>query len=263
MRVGLRRLRAALSIFSEMLQDDESRHVTGELKWLTGELGPARGIDVFIRRVVQPLQAQHSHKDAVRALCQDVLRRRNDAYQRATDALASPRYRRLMLDVAGWIETGDCLMAGHELAAARRRRSARAFAAKELSQRRAKILKRGRKLRELEPAKRHELRIAAKKLRYGAEFFACLFPSGKSAKLPFLLALKELQDCLGALNDIVAHEELTARIAEEAASAGEPRRQLPFIAGIALGQEKSRIDPLLRTGLDQHRKFVKAKPFWR
>jgi len=264
MRVGLRRLRAALSIFSEMLQDHESRYVHGELKWLTGELGPAREIDVFIKRVVQRLQAHRAHKDAARALCEDVLRRGGDAYRRAMDALTSARYRGLMLLVAGWIETGDWLTAEDELASARRQRSARAFATKELSQRRARIVKRGRKLLELEPHKRHKLRISAKKLRYGAEFFACLFPRAKAAKLrkSFLQALKELQDCLGALNDIVAHEELTAKIAEDAA-AGKSRGQLPFIAGVASGQEESRTDSLLHKALDQHRGFARAKPFWR
>ena len=47
----------------------------------------------------------------------------------------------------------------------------------------AKIVKKGKKLRELDAEKRHKLRIAAKKLRYGGEFFATLLPGKKSANV--------------------------------------------------------------------------------
>ena len=36
MRVGLRRLRAAISLFSNLLGDQETERVKAELKWLTG-----------------------------------------------------------------------------------------------------------------------------------------------------------------------------------------------------------------------------------
>src|ERR1051325_6903209 len=47
MRVGLRRLRAAIALFSDLLDDEEPARLKGELKWLTGELGPARDLDVY------------------------------------------------------------------------------------------------------------------------------------------------------------------------------------------------------------------------
>jgi triphosphatase len=40
MRVGLRRLRAAISLFAKLLGDQEPERVKSELKWLTGELVP-------------------------------------------------------------------------------------------------------------------------------------------------------------------------------------------------------------------------------
>jgi triphosphatase len=42
MRVGLRRLRASMSLFSVILRDPQTAAIKGELKWLAGELGPAR-----------------------------------------------------------------------------------------------------------------------------------------------------------------------------------------------------------------------------
>ena len=41
MRVGLRRLRAAMSIFKALLQDVETEKLKTQLKWLTEQVGPA------------------------------------------------------------------------------------------------------------------------------------------------------------------------------------------------------------------------------
>jgi triphosphatase len=45
----------------------------------------------------------------------------------------------------------------------------------------------------------HELRIAAKKLRYAADFFRSLYPKKRVRR--YVAALSALQDCLGAIND--------------------------------------------------------------
>jgi triphosphatase len=56
MRVGLRRLRAAMSLFSKLLGDQETERVKSELKWLTGELALARDLDVYVRKEIEPLR---------------------------------------------------------------------------------------------------------------------------------------------------------------------------------------------------------------
>ena len=50
-RVGLRRLRSALSIFRSVVTDKCLEHLRGELRWLAGTLGQARDIDVLISRM--------------------------------------------------------------------------------------------------------------------------------------------------------------------------------------------------------------------
>jgi len=49
MRVGLRRLRAAISLFSNALSSKRAEEIKTELRWLTNALAPAREIDVFVR----------------------------------------------------------------------------------------------------------------------------------------------------------------------------------------------------------------------
>ena len=44
MRVALRRLRAAISLFSDVVSDDRINMIKTELRWLAQELGPARDL---------------------------------------------------------------------------------------------------------------------------------------------------------------------------------------------------------------------------
>jgi triphosphatase len=71
MRVGLRRLRAAISVFRELVHGAETEAVQGELKWLTGRFGPARDFDVLIEKRVRPLQESGPIGDEIAVLAQD------------------------------------------------------------------------------------------------------------------------------------------------------------------------------------------------
>ena len=56
MRVGLRRLRAGMSLFSVLLRDPQTAAIKTELKWLAAELGPARELEVLVNRVITPIR---------------------------------------------------------------------------------------------------------------------------------------------------------------------------------------------------------------
>ena len=47
MRVGVRRLRAAIWVFSDLLRSQQTETIRQDLKWLAGKLGPVRDFDVF------------------------------------------------------------------------------------------------------------------------------------------------------------------------------------------------------------------------
>ena len=86
-------------------------------------------------------------------------------------------FRDLVLDAAAWIETGEWTHNNGELARALRERPIAAAAAEELRCYRKKILERGAQLDELDPQRRHKLRIQAKKTRYARNSFAVHFPA--------------------------------------------------------------------------------------
>ena len=58
----LRRLRAAISIFADVVAESGEDRIKAELKWITQELGPARDLDVFAADVLKPLQAAHPER---------------------------------------------------------------------------------------------------------------------------------------------------------------------------------------------------------
>jgi triphosphatase len=266
MRVGLRRLRAAISLFADILQDPQTTALKGELKWLTGELGPARELEVLVTRVVAPVRRRHPRLDGVSSLARDLTQQRAAALARAQAAVRSPRFRALTLEIAAWLEAGQWSRPQGDFVRDRGDVAVETSAAEQLTRRFRKIRKKGKKLAELDPRGRHRLRIQAKKVRYASDFFAALFPGRKASKRrkKFLSALERVQDCLGDLNDIAVHEDRITAIADRRGRSrlrGSPKRA--FAAGLLTGREDARLDRVLESANDAHSALVRIKPFWR
>jgi triphosphatase len=257
LRVALRRLRSLITSFKQVVADARLPAIKAELKWLTAELDAARNLDVLLHGDYRAAVAQKEDAEGLKGLGVRLRGARRMAYVRAAGAVESERFRRLLLDLLVWIETGPWTIS--EKTAARRSRSIRRFAADELASRRRKIARRGAKLRQLEPAARHKLRIEAKKLRYAADAFAGLFERPKRARA-FIEALKELQDALGDLNDIEVGERLAH---EAAASPGRAETDSAFVAGRITGAQRARIGPLTDRAEAAIAAFAGTKGFWK
>jgi inorganic triphosphatase YgiF len=247
LRVAVRRLRSALSTFKPILADERAADFQAELKWLAGAFDEARDLDVFAQGAAELAQEGADLSDLVPA----VEKARQRGHAKAAAAVASGRFRDLVLDTTAWIETGDWLTA--DAAAGPRETPARDFAAKALDHRRKVLLKRARRLKDRSDAERHKARIAAKKLRYAAEAFAPLF-DGAAAKA-FIKRLKRLQDELGALNDAVVAEALVARLDLD----GKGRKA----ADALLGARKVKKGKTLRAAAKAMEKLADTPAFWR
>lgn len=263
MRIGLRRLRAAMSLFADLLRDPQTAAIKTELKWLTSELGPARELDVLINRVVAPAKKQRRRWRGMPSLSQDIAERRDAALARARDAVQSARFRSLTVDVAAWLHAGLWTDArDDDLVRDQGDLAIEAFAIEQLMRRRRKVRKKGKALARLDERRRHKLRIQAKKLRYATEFFCSLFASKRAAKRRdrFLPALENLQDALGDLNDIVVHEKRIAAIGIGQQRSGPSRA---FAAGLLTGREDARTEAAMSLATEAYAEFAKIKPFWR
>jgi len=260
MRVGLRRLRAAISVFSKLFGDEETERIKSELKWLTDELAPARDLDVYERDKVEPLRRDAPTDAGMEELEDALASRRAAAFGRAKVAVDSPRYRSLLLDTLQWLEIGDWARRPRHDGV----RPIERFAADILTRRTRKAMRKAKRLRQLDTQQRHKLRIAIKKLRYATDFFEHLFVGRKANAKKRLSRFKDclgnLQDCLGALNDIKVHQKLAPMLVT-----GTPRRNSrarAFAAGIVSGREQSEIEPLLDPAEVGARKFAHIRPFW-
>ena len=262
MRIGLRRLRAAMALFRDLLGDKQTTAIKAELKWLTGELAAARDLEVLIKNVVAPLKDRPIPLDGMSRLSRELSEKRAVALERAQAAVDSARFRALALEVAAWLETGRWTDPRSERVRALGDAPVEQVAVAELKRRRKKIRKGGKALDRLDAASRHRLRIQAKKVRYATEFFAPLFPGKRASKRrkKFLLALQALQDSLGDLHDIVVHEDLMRAMRRERSPSGARRA---FAAGLLTGREDARSDFVLAAAIAAYGDVAKAKPFWR
>ncbi|CAN7598925.1 CHAD domain-containing protein [Pseudoduganella sp. LjRoot289] len=208
MRVGLRRLRSALDLFGHLLELPEP--LRRDLDWLGKELGAARDWDVLASSTL-PRVAEDLPDDMELVLVRLAAETRaNDLRAAAADAVSSARYADMMRNLASWLH--DAEWRGHCTARQRRLlgKGAAGFADRVLEASRARLLKRGGKLKGAGARTRHRVRTAAKKTRYAAEFFQSLY--AKKRVRPFVKALSRLQDELGWLNDTAVADNLLKKL---------------------------------------------------
>jgi inorganic triphosphatase YgiF len=252
MRIGLRRLRAAIVAFEKIAADAEQDRIRDELKWITNELGPARDLDVFEADILQPMSKTHGDDARLAEARRAFTAARAKAYGAAAQSIRSDRFRNMLLDVAEWIEAGPWTR-DPDLRE-RRKEAIAEHAAELLARGRKRIREKGADLRALDVKRRHKLRIRAKNLRYAVEFFAGVFPGEENAKRreAALAALKDLQDQLGALNDLAQREALAAN----GHDLGEDAQGL-------LRPKAADVDQLLDRAQKAHADFAKVKSFWK
>ena len=261
MRVGLRRLRAAISLFVALLHDPQTVTIKAELKWLAGELSPARELEVLVQRVA-PMKRRRRRWRGMPSLSHEIAEQRDAALKRAQDAVKSARFRSLTLDLTTWLQTGQWTNPQDDLVIDRGHLPIAVYAAEQLTRRWRKVRKKGKTLAKLDARSRHKLRIQTKKLRYAAEFFASPFSNKRMVKRRkrFLAALERLQDGLGDLNDIAVHEKHIAAMSVHHRRSNPSRA---FAAGLLTGREDARIEAAITAANEAYVDLTKIKRFWR
>lgn len=261
MRVALRRLRSAASLFRRFIPTDRYAWLTAELRWLAGSLGPARDWDVFLSELVAPVRAGLGQgaalADDLTALEAAAEAKRRAGYEAVSAAIQSERYGRFQLELAGWVEARGWR------AQPVSEDSVKLFApigdlADSLLDRRMRRARRsGRGFAHLAAVQRHELRIALKKLRYAADFFRGLYDEKTTRR--FIAQLASLQDALGHLNDVATASRLIQSLHDDGtvAPAAEARAAGLVVGWHARGLAES--EPQLVAAWQS---FADAKPFW-
>jgi CHAD domain-containing protein len=237
-RVGVRRLRTSFSLFRPLLREVPGAFLMAHrLRALALPLGRARDLDVLLSgSLVDDLDDEQLAR-----LAAD----REAAYDVAHAILTSPDWadaaRSLdgLLLLAPWPGVADPPVLD--------------LAAQSLEKRWHRVVRHVDRLADMPATTRHRVRIEAKKLRYGCEFFASLYAadtgsevtgSGEelSAPLAFARRVEEVQSALGAVNDHATADGLLRAVGSSAPEVDEHR--------------------LVDEAVDAVRKLAAREPFW-
>jgi triphosphatase len=210
MRVASRRLRAALSLFEDVLPASVLE-LREELAWIGGQLGKVRDLDVQLEQLEAWIAAAAEEDAAALLALRSVLQeQRADARAAMLEALDSPRYDAFERGFGNELRTAQ---------ASGGSAPALAVAPALIERRWSAVRKSAKRLgRSSPPQDYHRLRIRCKRLRYALEFLTDVY-AGRTR--PVLKQLVALQDVLGLHQDaFVAIERLRTLAAERGVELG-------------------------------------------
>lgn len=200
MRIVTRRLRAALRLLGDAAGPDVARF-RENLARLSAALGQVRDADVFLAFLDDHARRKSGHDThALRRLARSERRRRRLFCRRLTEHLESE-------DCRAWLASPSAL-AESPSALSRSPERPDSPAVSTIQECLARVTRYRKRLTRYAVAKQHRLRIACKRLRYTAEFFAGRRPETLDSLIP---AMVRMQGALGAAHDAELH---LARIRE-------------------------------------------------
>ncbi|WPL16150.1 hypothetical protein Thiowin_01097 [Thiorhodovibrio winogradskyi] len=249
MRVALRRMRSALSLFRALLDREQTRAWREQMRQLAGQLGRARDLDVFIDEGLADTAGKLPLPGET-ALRELALARREQVYaSEVRPLLESEAYRHFCTEFPRWIEQGLDLpepkLAQPILARAR----------KLLDKQERRVLDAGSAVNRQDASAMHQLRIECKKLRYAAEFFRPLFTD----MAEFIRCMKGIQDLLGVMNDLA----LTQSLLDDLLGNTPQDRDLQRFAGALIGWRSYHFQGLLDDFDNRWEALVAARrPWW-
>lgn len=254
-RVAVRRLRSALSLFRDLGVEKDRQGIARRLKWIAKECAEAREWDVFEDELLASLQGKFSDDPSLKGFTDEVDKLRRLADRRASETLTSVRYTENVLRIGEWWDGGDWNRMATDIAA----EPAIDFARERIRKLHRRLRGLGDRIGKLDDAGLHEVRIRAKKLRYAIGFFGGLFPA--KAVRAHSEALAAIQDCLGALNDSVAVRQLLVRVQAQAKNLDAT--VFARASGIIMGWNTARREEGLKRLPESWLRFAGLHPFWK
>jgi len=240
-RVGLRRLQMALTSFGDYGERPDLKALGKRGRAIADAFGPARDLDVLADELVAPVKAHYPDDPSFAALDAALRHARGEAWDDALSEVLNPDFGAFLNEVAALAETVP-----HDDTPV-------AKASKEaLKHHLKRVKKRGKKVAETYDRRTHKLRIALKKLRYAAEFFAPLYPHKDTKE--YVSRLKKLLDRFGDANDVHGIKDTLARLGDAP--------ELRFAVGAVAGWHAARERELTRDAMKSWRAFRKKTPFW-
>lgn len=233
LRVALRRTRALLRAYHQLLPSAEGAHFREEFRWLGGETGAARDLEVFHLRLTADLaDFPEDTRTGLQPLLELLDARRRAADLQLQQLLQSRRCQQLLERWQAFMADGPPA----ETAPAPDRAPLGNLAGRRIRKLYAHSLRQGKGLDVGSPAEAfHRLRITCKKLRYLLESVRPKPPNKPLEKL--IETLKGLQEALGADHDCAFQAAALLELARNL-----PAGQTTVPALLATGRLLERLD---------------------
>jgi CHAD domain-containing protein len=219
MRIGTRRLRAVLHIFSGIMDTQWASELESELRWLAHLLGSVRDLDVFRARLRESSKDKNIYskvQNGFRNVDRVLATRHRDAKAALLEGLQSERYAALVERLhAAQLAPQVTLEANGRVLGVLLPRLNRSW---------KKLSRAAEKLKPADDAPDyHRVRKMAKRIRYATELMSVDFsPKERERVLRFTDKMKKLQDTLGELQDAdVAGKMVELLLPEQSEFAGE------------------------------------------
>lgn len=249
LRVAFRRLEVALGAFGREFRQDWIEELRGRAKILLGRLSPARDLDVFTGKLLAS-PPKSGVSDGLPQLRVRAESARDTAWAAAQACIASADFEIFTDDIAA--------LAGSQLPLTRDRKLPRT-ACRILDRQVRRVKKRAKVAKSRKEADLHHLRIALKKLRYTAEFFAPLYPRRDADR--YMKELRGLQNHLGDLNDVANVRSVVGGLLREQGRKDDDGA-MRYAAGAMVGWYGAQVPHAARQALKRYKKFKRVKPFW-
>lgn len=260
LRVALRRIRSALSLFRPALPEASRKQWDAELKWLLSHLGAARDLDVFAGETLPPVREARREDRGIVAVGEAADRRRKEAHEDLRATIGSHRYADLLFGFSIWTARRGWRQGAEFETLLIQRQPIEQLARKILRKRHRAVLKAGSGFEDLGPEARHKVRIAFKKLRYGLEFFESLFPEKEVRR--FRRHAADMQDLLGHMNDAVVADRIVHDLVAHKPGKLDPV-QIAMGGGEVIGWYARKLEDEEPAAIEAWQTFVAQEPFWK
>ena len=257
LRIGLRRLRCAFSVFSGVLASPEGIRLSDEAREVGQAIGRLRDLDIVTNEIIKREVDAHPEEPNLSVLASALRRRADGMREQVRGILAGARTQTLLIDLARFVEMRGWLVPEDFGQTARLGAPLAQLAADALNKRWKKVGECARGLDTLSVEERHELRKQLKKLRYAVDFLSPLFPQRRAA--PFVRRLRKLQNVLGEVNDAAAVRTiLDSATPSDVSDAGTQRA-----IGWVLGASQKRAEISWARARAMWQKLEETKRFWK
>ena len=256
MRVAMRRLRSALTLFSRLFPCPEFQALRANSRQIGVVLGVARDWDVFVEMVRSGPLARFADEPGFDKLLNAAQARASAGHAAVSLPTNDRAMTRFVLSLERCIARRKWRSAVPEDHLLWLDEPVARIAARSLDRLHRKLRKRGRHFGSLTPKSRHALRIALKHMRYATEFFGRLFHPSSAAER-YGQRTAGLQDLLGHANDAMVVLCLVKEL-DYGADA-----EFAYAAGVLVGWSgRGSLDdePALRAAW---RSMLKVHRYWR